>query len=299
MKSNPLPDVQNSKSSIPLSIQKVGVKQILRQIKMIRKDVGEIVLNAKINAFIDLPPYQRGIHMSRSPEAIEETIEETSHSPISCIEELPKRIVIALLKKHEYANRAEVLVESSYNQKSEIFSKVIAERYEDGVNLRLWVGASAMGISACPCAQEIIKDLSKQLLSEKLNIQEDKINEILQLIPIASHNQRSKGIVFLEVPEENYVDILSLINTIESSFSATTSEILKRSDEAKLVKDAHFNPKFVEDTVRYIAKNLIEKFDIPDEMDLQIKVENYESIHSYDAYAEIRSTIWELRKQLS
>ena len=122
---------------------------------------------------------------------------------------------------------------------------------------------------------------------------------VLYSCHIASHNQRSKGTVFLEVPEENYVDILSLINTIESSFSATTSEILKRSDEAKLVKDAHFNPKFVEDTVRYIAKNLIEKFDIPDEMDLQIKVENYESIHSYDAYAEIRSTIWELRKQLS
>ena len=37
-------------------------------------------------------------------------------------------------------------------------------------------------------------------------------------------------------------------------------ELLKRSDESYVVENAHKNPKFVEDYVRTMAKNIVTKF---------------------------------------
>ena len=74
--------------------------------------------------------------------------------------------------------------------------------------------------------------------------------------------------------------------------------MLKRPDESKLVRLAHLNTRFVEDCVRIIAINLVKKYpDTPVENKVVVSVENQESVHAYNAYAEINSTFGEIIRQ--
>ena len=77
-------------------------------------------------------------------------------------------------------------------------------------------------------------------------------------------------------------------------------ELLKRLDEASIVERAHKNPKFVEDCVRTMAQKIVNEFpDLPDDSMITIKQINEESIHRHNAFAERKSTLGELRQELS
>jgi GTP cyclohydrolase I len=62
--------------------------------------------------------------------------------------------------------------------------------------------------------------------------------------------------------------------------------VLKRPDEKYVTECAYENPKFVEDVVRDIAKELKEDVNIKW---FKVDVENFESIHNHSAYAHIIS----------
>jgi GTP cyclohydrolase-4 len=82
--------------------------------------------------------------------------------------------------------------------------------------------------------------------------------------------------------------------------SSSVFELLKRSDEAMVVQKAHNNPKFVEDCVRTMAKNVVKDFPLlPNEAIVTIKQINEESIHRHNAFAERLATLGELRKEIS
>jgi GTP cyclohydrolase-4 len=77
-------------------------------------------------------------------------------------------------------------------------------------------------------------------------------------------------------------------------------ELLKREDERFVVESAHRNPKFVEDCVRTMAKNLVQRFpDLPDEAFVTIEQVNEESIHRHNAYAERMATFGQLKKEVN
>ena len=125
------------------------------------------------------------------------------------------------------------------------------------------------------------------------------IKEFLSVIPMATHNQRGRGIITIQVSSENKVSIEKIIRIIEQSMSSSIYELLKRNDEALLVETAHKNPKFVEDCVRTMAKKLVEQFpNLPGDSVLTIKQINEESIHSHNAFAERIATLAELKKEL-
>jgi GTP cyclohydrolase-4 len=65
-----------------------------------------------LDLFVDLPPSQRGSHMSRNLELISEIIDQTLRSPVSDLESFCARTAESLLKKHEYATFAEVNAEA-------------------------------------------------------------------------------------------------------------------------------------------------------------------------------------------
>ena len=85
---------------------------------------------------------------------------------------------------------------------------------------------------------------------------------------------------------------------IESSFSSPTFEVLKRDDEGAVVINAHSNPKFVEDVVRTVLKEVVEKYDyLDDDVEIVIRSESEESIHKHNAFAERTATFGELRNE--
>jgi GTP cyclohydrolase-4 len=124
--------------------------------------------------------------------------------------------------------------------------------------------------------------------------------EFATKIPAATHNQRGRGSLSIQVQDQKCVSIDRIIRIIEESMSSKVYGLLKRPDEAMVVAKAHRNPRFVEDCVRTMAQKVIEAFkELPDESVVTMKQINEESIHQHNAFAERTATLGELRAELA
>ncbi len=108
----------------------------------------------------------------------------------------------------------------------------------------------APGITACPCSKKMAG---------------------------VGHMQRAWLTVGLS--SRSFVDIEEQLDKMLSTFSAETTAMMKRQDEAMKVIDSQRNPKFVEDVVRDAAKRFPEAF--------YVEARSEESIHMHDAIAVV------------
>ena len=304
------PDTQDNTPIVPVHLTRVGVKGVKKLLKIERVGKRPIILIPTFDAFVDLPSTKRGIHMSRNPEAISEVLEEVLEESTVEIESLCAEIVNCLLEKHKYAKKAEVSMKSDFiimkespvtKHKTQEMTKIMADaigtRDGEDVTIRKMIGAEVVGMTVCPCAQETTRESTKQELMEFLD--EETTEKVLDVIPFASHNQRGRGMIMMEVPEQNLIRGEDLIEMIEDSMSSPVCELLKRVDENAVVVKAHQNPKFVEDCVRTMVQKIINKYShLPDDTLVTVRQVNEESIHRHDAFAEKVATLGELKKEL-
>jgi GTP cyclohydrolase-4 len=306
-----LPDIQANQPEIALTLTRVGVTDVKKLVEVARKDKRPIVLVSTFDIFVDLPSDRKGANLSRNFEAIDEVLEEMIASPVYEIEDLCGEVAKRLIQRHEYAFNAEVRMKSEYVLKREtpatkikcqevvnIFAEAKAIRGEN-VTIRKLVGAEVLGITACPCAQEIMVDKARKEL-KTLGVGSDIIKKFLNNVPMPTHNQRGRGIISIEVHNSHFVSLEKIITIIENSMSSQMFELLKRADEAMIVERAHKNPKFVEDCVRTMAQKVVKEFpELPDDSIIVIKQINEESIHQHNAFAERKSTLGELRQEIN
>jgi GTP cyclohydrolase-4 len=163
------------------------------------------------------------------------------------------------------------------------------------------VGVAAQGMTACPCAQELITGASRErLLADGFD--EDEIDRIFDAVPVATHNQRGLGTLHIGCPEDctNDIDAATLLRIVEGSMSSEIYELMKRSDEAAVVEKAHRRPRFVEDCVREMVGGTLAAFPgLGDDAFLSARQENLESIHQHDVMAERFGLLGELRHELA
>lgn len=307
-----LPDIQACEPDYPFNLTRVGVTGVKKLIKVERaNDERPIVLISNFEVFVDLPSDRKGANLSRNFEVIDEVLEEAINCPVYEIEELCGEIAKRLLSRHEYASRAEVKMKSEYivrrqtpvtrvtcQEVVDIFAEAVARAGPSGY-VRKKVGAEVMGTTACPCAQEIMKEQAREELA-RAGLSEEVITDLLEKIPLATHNQRGRGSISVEVHDRRCVSIDRIIKIIEESMSSKVYGLLKRPDEAVVVRRAHSNPKFVEDCVRTMAQKLVEAFtDLPDDAAVTLKQINEESIHQHNAFAERIAKMGELRAELA
>lgn len=303
-----LPDIQFLKPQFPLELSRVGVTGIKKLVQVLRKERRPIILISTFDVFVDLPSHLKGVSLSRNFEVVDEVLETLTSKPIGNIEELVIKIGEQLLEKHEYATKAEVSMTSEFimrkntpvsNQRTQeivkIFSDASISRRGEKI---VFVGAEVTGITACPCAQELIKAKAVESLL-KLGFRIEEIEKVLSAIPIASHNQRGRARIKVQVRDDFRVSITRLIEIAKSGMSHETFEILKREDELDVVEKAHKNPMFVEDSVRKMAFELIKAYpNAPDDLIVFLRQENEESIHQHNVVAERIAKIGELRNEL-
>lgn len=304
------PDTQDKKPNAPISLTRVGVTGVKKLIKIKRENKRPIILVPVFDAFVDLPSTQKGVHMSRNPEAISEIVDEATAESEIHIETICANLVKRLLKKHEYAVRAETEARGEYiinklspvtkrktQETTHIIARAIALKDDDGnITVRKMIGAEVVGMTVCPCAQESVEKDSKDKLLEFLD--EETTKKVLDVVTFASHNQRGIGTILLEVSEQQDVNVEDLINIIQDSMSSPVCEILKRPDENRIVTNAHQNPVFVEDCVRNMVLGILDKYpNLPDNSMVTIKQVNQESIHQHNAYAEKTASLGELREE--
>lgn len=292
MKSIDLPDVQSSPSQSNFKLTRVGVTGVKKLVNIKRPGrKTAIPLIVKMDLFVDLPASQKGSHMSRNLELVSDIIDVNLQKPVPDLETFCAQTAKLLLEKHDYATFSEVKAEADYflertypsGKKGLEPYKLVAEaRAKANEEIKKLIGIKAIGMTACPCAREVIKTIGKYEQKD---------------IP-PTHNQRNITTLMIEVPgEDKSVDANDLIDIAEQSFSSPTYGILKRKEEGQLVFDAHRNPKFVEDVVRDILSAILKKYkNLPDDVMVVVRSESEESIHKHNALAERVTTLGELRK---
>jgi len=171
----------------------------------------------------------------------------------------------------------------------------IAAASENGT--RRVVGVEAHGINACPCAQGLVRTRANERLLEA-GFESGDIEKILDLVPIATHNQRGRGTLY--VGTEHDLDAEELVSVVERSMSAPIYDLLKRPDELFVVEHAHLQPRFVEDSVRLSLKGALDALpDLEGGDFLFARQVNFETIHAHDVLAERSGTVAELRDELA
>src|SRR5437879_2121164 len=155
---------------------------------------------------------------------------------------------------------------------------------------------SAAGINACPCAQGLVRERAAERLGEA-GFDELDVERILELVPLATHNQRGRGTLF--VGTDGAVNAEELVRIVEGSMSSPVYELLKRPDELFVVEHAHLQPRFVEDSVRISLRDALAAYPELDDSDFLLSRQvNLETIHSHDVIAERYGTAGELRGEL-
>ncbi|MFX1563366.1 MAG: GTP cyclohydrolase MptA [Promethearchaeota archaeon] len=308
----PRPDVHEMKPEVEVSVRRVGVKGIRVPIQFIFFGEQPAIVVPKFDVYVDLPAHQKGIHPSRSYEATVEIVTQYAEK-LHRLEDLCVDIAIEQLKRHDYATVAEVhaaadVVYARRTPKTNIRTyesctmkaQAIANRIAKGnITSRRWIGVTVSGITACPCAQELLRETTEEELIQTHKIKKEQAQQIVDGIPIGSHMQRSFGSVMVEIPKGYSIDAMQLIGVVEQAMSTTSYELLKRPDEVDVVRTALTNPRFVEDAVRLMIRNVVQAFpDLPDEMELYITQRNEECIHRHDLVAEQSLTFGEARREI-
>ncbi len=297
-------DVQQESPRIAASLTRVGVTNLERVIRV--TDGGKPTLfEATLDLFADLGPERSGVHMSRFSDVLEELAEAFSSETSPDFESFAERLAEAIAAS-QGARYAQVRLRARYplermtpisGRKVEELATFIGIAASDGKRTRHLVGVEVDGLTVCPCAQAIVRGYERQLLLDE-GFSEEEADRILDLLPIASHNQRGRGTLMIGADEK--VRAEHLVSIVEASMSSEVYELLKRPDEFFVVNKAHRNPRFVEDVVREMLSNVgLVYGDLPDGAFVLARQENLESIHRHNAYAERQGTLGEIRRELN
>jgi GTP cyclohydrolase-4 len=297
------PDIQSSEPEIRIGLSRAGVQGVNKAIRL-RRGPHEKLVFAEISCSVDLDPEQRGVHMSRFPELFEQTIDELVMGEALLVEELAEHIARTVVGRQQ-ALRAEVEVTARYPLQRE--TPVTRMPTQEMVSLmgiaaasatraRRAVGVEATGINACPCAQGLVRGRASERLLEA-GFGEGDVERILELVPLATHNQRGRGTLY--VGTERAINAEDLVEIVERSMSSPVYELLKRPDELFVVEHAHLQPRFVEDSVRVALRETLTAYPELDPEDfLWSRQVNLETIHTHDVVAERHGTVAELRGEL-
>lgn len=254
---NTIPDIQSSKDSRHIPIDKVGIKDIKHPVVVSDRSGREQHTVANFNMYVNLPEKYKGTHMSRFVE---------------------------ILNKHEY----EITVQSFKRMIEEMTELLNAESGNIEMSFPYFVNKAA------PVSG--VKSLMDYQVTFIGTIEERKPQVLVKvLVPVTSlcpcsknisdygaHNQRSH--ITACVKMHDFIWIEELIDIIEDVASCELYGLLKRPDEKYVTERAYDNPKFVEDIVRDVAV----KFNEEDRISAYtVESENFESIHNHSAYAKL------------
>jgi GTP cyclohydrolase I/GTP cyclohydrolase-4 len=302
-----VPDVQSGLPATQVSLSRVGVTGVEKVIR-VRDGDRENLFYAEMECFVDLEPKQAGVHMSRFEEIVGEAIDEVVLGEAFKAEVLAAHVA-EKVRERQHGRRAEVSLTARYPEivstpESGIDTQEIYVLFGTAVaseaGTRTLTGVQAQGMTACPCAQEMVTGLSRERLAEQ-GFDAEQIERIVATVPIATHNQRGIGTLHIGCPEAGpaLIDAPDLLRIVESSMSSEIYELMKRPDEMSVVVKAHETPRFVEDCVREMIRQVVEGYpDLPADAFVMARQENLETIHRHNVVAERYGTLGELRHEL-
>jgi GTP cyclohydrolase I/GTP cyclohydrolase-4 len=299
-------DVQARLPGVRVGLTRVGVTGVEKVVR-----IRDELFYARLDCYVDLHREQKGAHMSRFDEVVNDAIGEVvlSESPFRA-ETLAQHIA-ELVRERQGAERAEVTIAARYPEHKpapvsgvrtqEIFTlhgRAVAFAH----GTRRIVGVSATGMTACPCAQELVAARARERLAAEGELTDRQIESVLRSVPIATHNQRGLATLQIGCIEECVaeIDATKLLEIAEASMSSEIYELMKRSDEVEVVEKAHRRPRFVEDCVREMIAGVVAAFPMLDGASfVTARQENLETIHQHNVVAERHGLLSEVREEIA
>jgi len=251
-------DVQNQPGFNEIDIDKVGISDVSYPIEVLDKKNNKQGTTATVNMYVDLPHQFKGTHMSRFIEVLNQYRGEvTIRNMSSILQEISRNLEaksahMEVSFKYFIEKRAPVSKAKSLMGYDCRFLGAYTQG--NGEDFILEVTVPVMNL--CPCSKEISQT--------------------------AAHNQRSEVVVKMRF--NDFVWIEDVVSLVEKSASCDLYALLKRPDEKYVAEHAYENPRFVEDIVRIIAKELM----IDNKVTwFSVRSKNFESIHNHNAYASV------------
>src|SRR3954447_4243602 len=301
-------DVQARRPTAHLSLSRVGVTNVQKMIRIRAGSHAEQLFYAELDCFVDLNPKQKGAHMSRFEEVVEEAIDEVVLGEAFKAETLASHIA-ERVRDRQQALRAEVTIAARYPEhqnapvsgiRTQSLYTLFGSAVASEAGTRRLVGVQAQGMTACPCAQELIMGRSRERLAED-GFSEDEIERVFNAVPVATHNQRGLGTLYVGCPEtcDDAIEASRLLAIVEESMSSEIYELMKRSDEVEVVEKAHRRPRFVENCVREMIRMAVDEYEsLGEGVFLLARQENLETIHHHSVVAERHGLVGELAREL-
>jgi len=300
-------DVQARRPTTQVSLSRVGIAGVEKVIS-IRSDNAEQLFYAELECFVDLAADRKGAHMSRFEEVINEAIDEVVLGESLKAETLATHIA-ERVRDRQGGVRSEVTIAARYpeNKPAPVSGALTQEIYtlfgaavasEKGT--RRLVGVQAQGMTACPCAQEMVSAGAREALAAD-GFSDDEIERILARVPVATHSQRGIGTLHVGCPTDctETIEAAELLAIVEESMSSEIYELMKRPDEQEVVEKAHRRPRFVEDCVREMVRMGVERFGhFGEGAFLSARQENLETIHKHNVVAERHGLMSELAGEI-
>jgi GTP cyclohydrolase-4 len=300
-------DVQAGTPATQLSLSRVGVTGVEKVLR-VQTNEHEHLYYAELECYVDLNPQRAGVHMSRFEEVVGEAIDTVVLGEAFRAETLAGHIA-ERIRERQGGLRAEVRVRARYPETvptpasgyptQEIYTlfgtAVASER-----GTRTLTGVQAQGMTACPCAQGLVAGAARERLATQ-GFTDDEIERVMEAVPVATHNQRGIGTLYVGCPEACHteIDARDLLHIVEQSMSSEIYELMKRPDELAVVEKAHAQPRFVEDCVREMIRRVIGAFpDLDPDAFVMARQENLETIHRHNVVAERYGALAELRREL-
>jgi GTP cyclohydrolase IV len=297
-------DLQASLPDVRLGLSRAGVTGVQKAIRLRHGDT-EKLIHADIECTVDLDPARKGVHMSRFPEQFAQAVDEVVIGEAFLVEVLAEHVARRILSGQD-ALRAEVKIVARYPLErrtpvtglpTQEMVSIIGIAAASSSTLKRIVGVEATGINACPCAQGLVRGHASERLLDA-GFDEGEVERIFELVPLATHNQRGRGTLY--VGTDTPVNAETLVGIVERSMSSPVYELLKRPDELFVVEHAHLQPRFVEDSVRAALGGTLESYPQLDDADFLFSRQvNLETIHDHDVLAERYGTVGELRRELA
>jgi len=294
-------DLQHEPPPMPLRLDRVGVTGLRRIIRLAN---GRGLFYATLDLSVELPAERTGAHMSRFSDTVEEALDEIGDQEEPVIESLAERIARQLIAGHK-ARRVDVELRAHFpltkraplsGKRSQELYTLIGRAVATPDRCVRLVGVEAEGMMACPCAQDMVRTHARERLVED-GIDGALADRVLELVPLATHNQRGLG--RLMVGTDRPLRAEDLVEIVETSMSSENYDLLKRPDELFVVEKAHRHPRFVEDAVREMLYNVMGMYpDLPDDAYVHARQVNMETIHKHDVFAERGGTVGEIRAEM-
>jgi len=300
-------DVQSSAPTTRVSLSRVGVTGVEKVIR-VNANGTEDLFHAEFECFVDLNPRQAGVHMSRFEEVVGEAIDEVVLGEAFRAEVLAAHVA-QRVREGQDGLRAEVSVTARYPETvttpaSGLATQEIYVLFGTAVDslrgTRTLTGVQAQGMTACPCAQEMVGGMARERLAER-GFDAEQIELAIEAVPVATHNQRGIGSLHVGCPEGGpaWIDAPQLLRIVEQSMSSEIYELMKRPDELAVVAKAHAQPRFVEDCVREMLRRVVEDYPgLPGDAFVMARQENLETIHRHNVIAERYGKLDDLRTEL-